>query len=567
MTEGSSGRARRHGAPAHVTATLDDWRAILDLLEPRLSVSPSAAAKIEVIREAAALVEARAEDHDGTFALLRRALLLDPSRADVAADLRRLAEGRASWRPLANAYREALEQADTLAPPPAWAVRLRLALGEILDTRLDDPRAALATYAHVLADDPAEPTAAPAAIRLAVRVTRWDVAARTLIDAACATDAVDRVLLTTVEEGLGGAPAWDGFAGALAVMLVERGTIASGVARDLEARLGEWHRDRRGDPDAAEQAFVRALSHAPDDAELLAALAQLQRRTQGRPLVDSLLRLSGATGGDLDLLREAADVARASVADRGLAKSIVERVLGLAIEQWLPAGEDAVTISSGSAVGPSSYVEWAIGEMSSIHEEEEDPSKIVDLLLETSRLPFPREQARVMRHEAARIAADRIGDVDRAVAIWTSLFEEDPHDAAAVARLVAALDGPAKRQELLDVRRKQVNAATMVADARRGAARGGEARERARRRRTAAIASLETNLEEDGRHADSVTDLVTLLERTGRSAELVALLARQAQREENAAEPRAAADSWTRAADVAETRSAIRRSRSHTTGG
>ena len=408
--------------------------------------------------------------------------------------------------------------------------------------------------------------------------------------AACASDAVDPALVTAVEEALGGAAAWDGFTGALAAAIGERERIPRGVARELEARLGEWHRDRRGDPESAEEAFVRALAHAPDgesarsadwsvlggesarsadrsvlggesarsadwsaprDAELLAALAQLQRRTKGRPLVDSLLRLSAATGGDLDLLREAADIARNSVADRALAKSIIERVLRLAIERWLPTGEDAVTI--GSAAGPSAYVEWAIGEMSSIHEEEEDPSKIVDLLLETSRLPFPREQARVMRHEAARVAADRLGDVERSIAIWTSLFEEDAHDAGAVARLVTALDAHGRRAELLDVRRKQVLSAKSVAM--RVAVRLEVARlESALGETEAAIASLEANLEEEGRHQETVSALVELLDGAGRSGELAALLSRQAERQQQAAELRAAADLWTRAADVAETR-------------
>jgi tetratricopeptide (TPR) repeat protein len=529
----------------------DEWRSIVDLLEPRLSVAAGAGDKIEVLLEAAGILEGRASDYEGTFVVLRRALLLDPSRADVASDLQRLAERTRAWRPLANAYREALEQADTVVPPPAWAIRLRLALGEILDTRLDDPRSALAANAHVLADDPAEPTAARAAIRLAARIGRWDVAARTLVDASSAAGAVDPSLLASVEESLAGPAAWDGLTAALTLVLADRGVVVGTVARDLEARLGEWHRDRRGDPDAAEQAFARALGYAPDDASLLGALAQLQRRTRGRPLVDSLLRLSGATGGDLDLLREAAEVARASVSDRGLAKSIVERVLHMAIDRWVPSGEDAVTISSGNVSRPAAYVEWAIGEMSSIHEEEGDPSRIVDLLLETSRLPFSRDQSRVMRHEAARIAADRIGDIDRAIGVWTGLFEEDPHDVAAVGRLVSALEGPARRLELLGVRQKQVRAASDRGA--RVAARLEAARlEWALGEIDAAVASLEANLAEDDRHAASVSELLGIQERTGRYADLTLLLERQAQREENANDPRAAADLWARAAEVAE---------------
>jgi tetratricopeptide (TPR) repeat protein len=531
----------------------DEWRAILGLLEPRLAVAPNDAARVEVLREAAGLSASRAEDREGAFSFLRRALLLDPSREDVATDLRRTAEEIHAWRPLADVYREALDLSESLSPPPPWVTRLRLAFGATLEAKLDDPRGALASYMRVLEVEPAQSTATHAAIRAAARTGRWDAVAKTLVDAACSAGTVQPELLATAEEALGGASAWDGLAAAFPLALAERGSVPSGVARDLEARLGEWHRDRRGDPESAEESFVRALTHAPDDAELLAALAQLQRRTKGRPLVDSLLRLSVATGGDLDLLREAADVARTSVSDRVLAKSIVERVLGLAIGQWVPAGDDAVTISSGSAAGPSSYVEWAIGEMSSIHEEEGEPAKLVDLLLETSRLPFPREQARVMRHEAARIAADRIGDLDRAIGVWTALFQDDPHDTTAVARLIAALEAQGKRAQLLEVRRAQVESARTLPM--RVAVRLESARlESALGQNDGAIASLEANLDEDGRHQESVGALVALLEGLGRNADLASLLARQAEREESASEPRVAADLWTRAADVAETR-------------
>ena len=114
---------------------VDDWRAALGLLEARLSVAVDDAARVEFLREAAALIETRAEDREGSFALLRRALLVDPSREDVATDLRRVAEATHAWRSLADAYKEALEPAETTAPPAPWATRLRLALGETLDAR------------------------------------------------------------------------------------------------------------------------------------------------------------------------------------------------------------------------------------------------------------------------------------------------------------------------------------------------------------------------------------------------------------------------------------------------
>ena len=549
-------RSSNEAAPA-VTVLLrtyeadDDWQAILGLLEPRLSIAGDEGARIVVLCEAARLSETRANDRESAFTLVRRALSVDPSREDIALELQRLAEATNAWRSLAEAYREALEEADLRETPPPWAIRLRLSLGEIQSERLDDPRAALATYLRALSEAPGLAHAVHAAIRVAAKVSAWDAAAKIIVSASYALGAVDGALVRVAEEAVGGAPAWDALTASLTIAIAERATREDEVARDLEAQLGEWHSDRRGDPDAAEQAYVRALAHEPADASLLASLAQLQRRTRGRPLVESLLRLSSATGDDLDLLREAADVARTSVADRALARSIVERVMRSAVEAWLEGTADATTVSSGETVLPARHVEWAIAELSSIHEEDGEPARIVDLLLESARLPFPLARSRAMRHDAAALAVARMGDVNRAIGIWRALFDEDPADEVAVAKLVEALETNGRLGELLEVRKQQLLAAPSVgvrvavrlASARLQLVLGDVA---------AAVASLSANLEEDERNQASLAELVALFEREGRHDELAELFALQAQREEDAGDARAAADLWSRAADLSE---------------
>src|SRR5262249_12543222 len=159
---------------------------------------------------------------------------------------------------------------------------------------------------------------------------RWDAAARALVETTRATGALDPELLAAIEDAAAAASGWDAMTFALASVVSGDSSksappLPAALARDVEAQIAVWHRDRRGDPDAAESAYARALGHDPTNAELLVELAKLQRRAKGRPLVESLLRLSQATGGDLDLLSEAADVALGSVGDRSLAKSILDR--------------------------------------------------------------------------------------------------------------------------------------------------------------------------------------------------------------------------------------------------
>jgi hypothetical protein len=85
-----------------------------------------------------------------------------------------------------------------------------------------------------------------------------------------------------------------------------------------------------------------------------------------------LLRLSQATGGDLDLLTEASEAALSSVGDRALSKSILDRLLRLAIERWQSgapesAADDDGAFDEGVSAGPPAaahtYVDRATTEL------------------------------------------------------------------------------------------------------------------------------------------------------------------------------------------------------------
>ena len=195
-------------------------------------------------------------------------------------------------------------------------------------------------------------------------------------------------------------------------------------------------------PDAAEAAFARALAHDTANAGMLAELTKLQRRAKGRPLVDSLLRLSQATGGDLDLLTEAADAAISSVGDRALSKSILDRLLAArhrALDlsarpsRLRRVGDGERSGATGrhlrnAGARPRRYVDRATTELVKIYEGDGDHDKVVALLVETSALPWPREKSRALRHEAARIAVEKQNAADRATGIYLALIDEDPQD-------------------------------------------------------------------------------------------------------------------------------------------
>ena len=549
----------------------DDWRLVLDLTEHRLNTAKEPDAQIAILMEAAKISEARASDSEAAFALVRRALLLNPADESKTTleELFRLAELTRSHRSLADALREGIENpADPAAAArSAWARSLRFRMGEVLETRLDELRSALEAYVHVAHEDPTDLDAARAVIRVAGRTMRWDAAARVIVESTRVRETLEPLLVQAVEEAAGASSGWDAATFALASLVQGGGELPPNLARDVEAAIAVWHRDRRGDPDAAEAAYARALAHDAANAGMLAELTKLQRRAKGRPLVDSLLRLSQATGGDLDLLTEAADAAISSVGDRALSKSILDRLLRLAIERWtngLPTDTTEMlavddSVSAGTPAAPDTYVDRATTELVKIYEGDGDHDKVVALLVETSALPWTREKSRALRHQAARIAVEKLpsdAQADRATSIYLQLIDEDPQDEDAVARLVKIYVAAGRKSELLELKRRLVGTA-LTDDARLAlrlevATLEDELGDAGTQQR--AIAALEENLAESPRHVATVKMLSALFARDGKHSELEALFARQAELAEKDGEATLAADLHGRAAEVAETK-------------
>jgi tetratricopeptide (TPR) repeat protein len=526
----------------------DDWQAILELTAHRLLAAPSNEAKLAVLLEAAEIAERRAGDAGLAFEAMRRAFSIAPGDERVQGEAARLAQASGGWREIVETYREAIDGA--AAGDAALVTKLRRAAGDVLERQLDDPRAALAAYLRVVADA-ADVGAAISAIRVAGRLGQWDVATRVVVDVSRAIGAAPAEALEALDVATSAADAWDETARALGEA-VATGGLRGPAARDVEARLGEWHRDRRNDPDAAEQALLRALAHDDANAPLLAALAQVQRRRKGRPLVDSLQRLSRATGGDMALLREAAEVARDGVGDHALARGILEELLGIARSRWM--GDDETgPVTAGNPLDPIHLAAWAIEGLASLHEADNDDQAVVDVLALGDALPFEPIVRRGMRRRAARIALDRLGDHARGVALYLALFEDDPHDTEAIERLSATYAAQGRTRELLQLRERQVVAS-------------GDVHERLALRLEAArlfvelgdpsraAETLGANLRDEPRHEASVEALAAVLDADVRRRDLRDLLATQAQLAEDAGDTARAASLWARAAVVAEER-------------
>jgi tetratricopeptide (TPR) repeat protein len=525
----------------------DDWQAILELTELRLKAEKSPAGRLEVLLEATETAEKRATDLGRAFGLMRRAFVRSPGDARTQSEVARLAEASGDWRGLVEAYREAIDGSAAPGEGPreeGLITHLRGLLANVLDRRVDDPAAALSEYLKVVAGA-ADADAGCAAVRIAGKLAMWDVAAVTVVDVSSARGSASSELLEAFEVAAGERQAFDE-----ALRALEKATAASKLsgpaARDIEARTAEWHRDRRNDPDAAEKALERALAHDDSNATLLAALVELRRRNKQRPLVDSLLRLSSTSGGDMALLREAAEVARDSVGDRDLARSTLADLLTLARTRWAAQVDEP-------RPELASYAEWAVESLAQLHESASEFREVVAVLVDGSGLPFSADVSSRMRRRAARTALEQLSDHERAIALYLELLEADAHDEDAAAQLAAIYTTHGRTRDLLALRERQVVASVDVA--RRIALRLEAARllvvlGEGRR----AVDTLRSSLTEDVRHEATVEALVGVLDADVRTQELRDLLAEQAQLAESAGEAPRAAELWFRAATVAEER-------------
>ena len=526
----------------------DDWHAILELTAHRLRTASTSDEKRAVLLEASVLGEQRAGDAALAFEAMGRAFLLAPSDEHVGGELERLAQAANAWQRLIDVYQEAIE-GEALGKPALTAL-LRARMGATLETRLGDLAGALTAYLQVVADV-SDLDTARSAVHVASALAEWGVAARVVIDLSRTRREAPPGLLAAYEHAAENALAWDSATRALEAAAAAA-ELAEPAARDIEARVAAWHRDRRADPRAAEAAFVRALSHDASNVELLTALVDLQRSSRDRPLVDSLLRLSRAIGGDLSLLREAAELAREPVGDRSLARGVLRGLLDLALARWPRDATDDLA-ATPDAGGPAASAEWAIESLVRLHDEDGDAHGVVEALVEGSAMPFPYSTRRDMTRRAARAALERLDDHERAATLYLALFDDDPRDPEAVEQLSAIYARQERVRDLLDLRRRQVTAASSGTE--RLPLRLEMARLQVHLGEGAdAVETLHANLEEQPRHETTVEALASALEAQGRDRELLDLFEDQARRTQEAGLLQQAGALWSRAAEIAELR-------------
>jgi thioredoxin-like negative regulator of GroEL len=538
-------------------AETGDWSGRLSLLEHRLELAADDTARADLLREAADLHEGQQDNRSAALAALARALPLSPDDLAIEARMLALADVTGEHAVAARALGEAVRT----CAPGLRAADLHERRGGLLEERLDDVSGAREAYLEAFSHAADRPRTAAAVVRVAVREARWDVAATTIVASARARGVVDAELLAALEEAAAAGSAWDAVTTELADAVEADRALAAPLAGDLERRAAVWHRDHRADPVAAERTLQRALVRAGDEIATLRLLADVQRRAPGASLVATRIRLADAGDDVLGSLREAAVIALDVLHDEPQSAVIFDRLLreiAARLDQEAPLPlESGEWGAAGSEPPPApalgELAAFTVDKLVALATSRGDHAGAVAILVDAARLPLGEAAALARLHQAAAIAADPMGDDDRAITLLQAIVERAPADADALAHLSRLFAKTERTADLLALRRHELALATTTDDHLRLRldiaellGRLGAPADR--------LAVLRENLAEEPAHDRSLEEIARLLTEDGAFADLVSVLELQAEELAERGEGARAAALFTRAAELAEAR-------------
>lgn len=417
---------------------------LVELLDVRLGASPGAEFSSKALLEAAEILE-QAGNAEGALGALARAFALLPE-STTEAELHRLAELTAGWTPVAEAYGAAIEGLED----EERAGSLYLARGRVEEERLERSDLATVSFREAVSRAPTEATIVHAMVRAAHRARLFTDAAWAIVENSRALEHVSDYQLEHFATRVDEHGDWEGALQGLADRIAAADELAPGVAHDLKSQLAIWYRDRLQDPDSAEMVLKRAVQDYPQESSLR-MLAELQRRSPGKPLVTTLTALADVCGDELAVLREAGDVALNPVNDAELAEPILERALNVAASRFKEAGGS----ETESGFEASDVCAWATDHLVQLALNSKRAERAVDLLEASSKLPFEEGERTARRFRAAEAAAQAELD-ERAVELSEGVLKgESQHDGAIT--LLSALHEKAGRlEQLLELRKREL---------------------------------------------------------------------------------------------------------------
>lgn len=444
---------------AHALRTKGDWRAVADLEEKTATAAKDARVASRSWVRAAEVWEGRLDSDDRAQEAYARALTARPDDLAAWDGLARIAERRNAHKDLEAAYRLRIEREEADGHP---RTPLRIALGELLARRGDDPRAAAIALDAVISENPAHMsslrlleaihrrtgndvqlakilTAMAQTIRdpLAKRGILWElvrlqertdegvaasppIAAYLLIyeldpsdEAALA--AIVRLAMDRLREGQHSADGMPNVRGLLAFALRKQMQLATdeAVRGSLALRLADLLEDsiERKEQAEALALYREALVREPESPTAIAGLSRVASNLGDLPA--QLLAETSAAEISLDRAAKIAHLLRAAT----LAPRVPEAGESVALDLVIRAlREDPDSAEAAAAV-------------SALLLARDDTRRLVDLLMEAANAAKRTERIVALAREGAHHAASALDNIPVAIALLTRAREADPRDA------------------------------------------------------------------------------------------------------------------------------------------
>ncbi|MEZ4448532.1 MAG: tetratricopeptide repeat protein [Nannocystaceae bacterium] len=520
----------------------DEHQSLADLFEFRLAVASDKAAKAAVLRETAGLREHRGGDQAAALEMIKRAFALTPLDDELEAEFRRLYEALGNWQIAAEGLKAAI--AALPSGHPRKTIALRVSEAQILADKLHDAAGALGSWRAVIALEPGHRQAILGVVHAGAQVAAWDAIAEDALAFFRAHEQLDDEVLGAIEAAAAEHSAYDALAPAVEGAAVFGVADLPKLAAAIDARVALWHRDQRGDVEAAKTALERSLAAVPGHVGRLEMLVELRRATPNEALIGSLLALAAERDGTFDELFEASEHALGLLGDTPRTREILVQLRDRAAALWNRGAQ------SSGAHKVEACVEAAIRHLARLHEGAGEKVEAAGLLARGAGLPFDLEVSLSMRRQAAALYAE-LGDVEQAIVQGRGVVEAAPDDLEAVRTLGALYERTERFPELLVLRRHELDRTDDPA--RRLALRLDVARlvgvleERGGR-----VEALRQNLDESPGHDDSLAAITAVLEQKKAHGDLADFLGEQARRLEGLGEGGRAARLWAQVAALAE---------------
>jgi tetratricopeptide (TPR) repeat protein len=465
---------------------LGDTRALAEILERRIAVEGAASIQADLMYRLATLQIGEFGERSQGLATLRQALERVPDHVASRQALEQLLEDDALFDDAFEALEFVLralgmsedlarlyERRVTRSQSTSERTRARLDLAQVYEERVGDRKRAQRAVEAAIAEDPADEDALREVERLAASNEEWATAADVLGEA-----------LEQVHD------------------------LPAATRTELWVRLAVWRSVRLQDPRRAEEAYAKALAIDPENLDVLRALEAIRRAPgRERELVHTLrtrARLEVELSTKRELLREAKTIAEGPVGDLELTEATLR---------------DLVAEDEGDL--------WALEELTKLRAAAGDDGEVVRLLMRRAELVADGPIALTLKHDAAQVLVERLGDIPRATSLYEDILDSDPTDAQAASALRRLYGETGRDRDLARLLTRLVDVATTAEQ--RSALRLELARLQNEHFRSAddAIETLRAILDEEPAHPQAVLLLSELYEQTSRDAELADLLRAQ----------------------------------------